>query len=212
MINSVQSLLMSQTTLLDFHDTDIVTAVKTVEVRNRSYHAIQMATFESLGTTPRDWVMCEIEDVFDTGRGREVVFVIPENYTEIPHTRFPEVLHYLNCQLCGHPIIYPYFIQNDAKKLVLQVGSECVNTYHGAHYTQQVIKIFLDNRIRQTYRGWRDLALQEIDSHRNGNRWLPRQHWLLWKKIMNTNDMTSTSRVIANLMKKGNKLLFNKVK
>ena len=197
---------MPQSTLLDFQD-DVVESV--VMQKPKSYRAIQMQTFESLGSIPKDWVMCKIRDVFTGPNGlEEVTFFFPEGYTEIPHTRFHETTS-SRCQLCGHPIVRHFFLQNDQKKLILQVGSECVNTYVGAGYTEKAIKIFKDNRIRQNFRIWREKALAEIEKHRQSNHWLPFEYFQLQKKINKLDDLKSTCRVLFNLMNKSDNLLYN---
>jgi len=182
-----------------------------------SYRTIQMSTFASLNTTPSDWSPCAILDILtDPMDGSEIIqWDLPSDYTEVPHSRFNEGFG-SRCQLCGHGIKRLFFIQCNSKKLYLQVGSECVNTYHGAHFTDKMIRTFKDNRTRQLYRAWRDTAIAEIESKRSPARglysvgFLPEPYWSLNKRILKVDPTKSTSRVLANLMKKGNKILFNK--
>jgi hypothetical protein len=161
-----------------------------------------MQTFEALGSVPQDWKMCEIKDVLRGADGLDdVTFIFPEGYIEVPHTRFHETTS-SRCQLCGHPIVRHFFLQNDQKKLILQVGSECVNTYVGAGYTEKAIKIFKDNRIRQNFRIWREKALDEIHKRKQISGWLPYDFYLLQQKLKKVDDLKSTCRVLFNLMNK----------
>jgi hypothetical protein len=196
------------------------TVDKVITTHAGSYKAIQMATFKSLDTIPSDWKMCEIKDlVFKTGLGEVPIFFLPEGYTEIPHTRFPETMN-SRCQLCGHPILRLFYLQCDSKKIILQVGSECVNTYIGAHYTEKQIKIFKDNRVRQIFRAWRPLVMEDIEKHRGPKPtwssyregWLKEPYYSLLKKLRTLDDMKSTSRVINNFMNKCNNILYRKEK
>ena len=202
---------MSQTNLfVDFDGNKYVDEVESsVIVHGNSYRAIQMETFASLHTTPSDWTPCEIKDVFDLPNGgEEVIYIFPDGYTEVPHNQFDESTGGLRCQLCGHPITYTHFIQCDSKQLILQVGSECINTYHGAHYTDKMIKTFKDNRIREQYRIWRGHIITDIETHtRPNSTWLPYDLFKLKQKILKTDALKTTSRKLSNLMKKGNTLL-----
>ena len=190
---------MPQSTLLDFQN-DVVESI--VMQKPKSYRAIQMQTFEALGSVPQDWKMCEIKDVTRGADGYDIVdFIFPEGYTEVPHTRFHETTS-SRCQLCGHPIARLFYLQNDQKKLILQVGSECVNTYVGAGYTEKAIKVFKDNRIRQNFRIWREKALDEIYKRKQISGWLPYEFYQLQKKLQKVDDLKSTCRVLFNLMNK----------
>jgi hypothetical protein len=199
-------------------ETDTVDRVITTHAG--SYKAIQMETFKSFGTVPTDWKMCEIKDVvYKPGTGDVALFTFPEGYTEVPHTRFPETVMSARCQLCGHQIVRLFFLQCDDKKIILQVGSECVNTYIGAHYTEKQIKIFKDNRVRQIFRAWRPLVMEDIEKHRSPKPvwssyyregWLKEPYYSLLKKLRTLDDMKSTSRVLNNFMNKCNAILYRK--
>jgi hypothetical protein len=175
-----------------------------------------METFKSLDTVPSDWKMCEIKDlVFKTGLGEVPIFLLPEGYTEIPHTRFPETMN-TRCQLCGHLIVRQFYLRCDSKKYILQVGSECVNTYIGAHHTEKQIKIFKDNRVRQIFRAWRPLVMEDIEKHRQPKKpwqwegWLSEPYYSLMRKLRTLDDMKSSSRILNNFMNKCNNILYRK--
>jgi len=86
-----------------------------------------------MGTESNQWTATPIIDftnVEANGKSKSMpVFEFPKNYTKAP-TLFPNnTSGDINCELCSKTIKISYYIQNDQKKWILSVGSECVTKF-----------------------------------------------------------------------------------
>ena len=85
----------------------------------------------SMGAPAEEWsavTVLSMESI-DVGQGRQKeapVFEFPQGYTEAPSAYKGQERC---CNLCGADIKNYYWIQNDAKKWVMPVGSECVTRF-----------------------------------------------------------------------------------
>jgi hypothetical protein len=79
-----------------------------------------------------------------------------------------------NCQLCGTKITYPWRIKHDEKKLIMTVGSKCVEEYLNID-VDKTIQEFLLNQILPDLKNWISSATLEISQdlkfakRKNGN-------------------------------------------
>jgi len=209
---------------------DIVKEIK-VETKN-DFRGIQMKSFEAVGTTPSEWKPVEIKSIEESEGEVFIHFKFPVGYKEVSpiflvHPESKKTLENIQqtafgmgssqeltptytdiCRLCGHPIKYPFYIQNDKRKLIMQVGSTCVNIYGGARYTKKMIKVFKDNEIRKKFREWKDHAIEECNRHKVSERsiYIEYPFWKLREKIIKTDPEKTTSRKLKNLMEKGNRM------
>jgi hypothetical protein len=111
-----------------------------------SYMSRKGQTYEELKTKAEDWYACNIKGYqFFNGIGEVPVYDIPSDYTEV-ETRFSKKEGH--CHLCGHSIEFYHYIRNDVTKMVMQVGSECVQHNYG-RVVRKTIKQFKDNETRQ---------------------------------------------------------------
>ena len=201
---------------------DIVEAEKTI--RLGTYEGRQMETFERLGTKPNEWKVVPLLDIQSKGNQDVLVFDVPKGY-DIVQPFYDSLdksaldslhgLGFSNCQLCGHPIKNEWFIQHDAKKIYLAIGSECINNFKDAKYTEMTVKVFKDNRIRQIFTIWKPKAIEELNNfverdasgkvkvwYSTGENRLQYWAWKLREKIKKTNPETTSSRKLNNMMKK----------
>jgi hypothetical protein len=204
---------------------DIVEAEKTI--RLGTYEGRQMETFERLGTKPNEWKVVPLLDIQSKGNQDILVFDIPKGYDIVQpfYDSFGKsaldsmhglaVKGFSNCQLCGHPIKNEWFIQHDGKKIYLALGSECINNFKGAKYTEMTVKVFKDNRIRQIFTIWKPKAIETLDNfverdnsgkvsvwYSTGENRLQYWAWKLREKIKKMNPETTSSRKLNNMMKK----------
>lgn len=96
-----------------------------------TYDEAVKATLIYTGTNSSDWSAVSISDVveIDEHGGQTMpVFEFPTNYSEAV-TPFKGDSDNPCCELCGHTIKKVYWIQNDADKLTMRVGSECVTRF-----------------------------------------------------------------------------------
>lgn len=148
---------------------------KAKDVLERSYRKRQKESFTYLDTKAEEWRACDIA-AMNQATG-EIEFNVP-NYTVVtPITdRLPaDQLFQLQqqmeasgwakglCELCGALIKFPHPIVHDGKKLVMNVGSECVNNYTnaGKEYKKKK-KEFKDHLIRDKFRVWVPIAISDI--------------------------------------------------
>lgn len=83
-----------------------------------------------MGTAPAEWSACPCEMTQDA-EGRVCPNTsIPAEYTPAP-SMIPDSAGAgaCACLLCGHTIKNCYWLQNDARRWVLRVGSECVTHF-----------------------------------------------------------------------------------
>jgi len=135
-------------------------------IANR-YRARQMDTFRFLQTTPADWRMCEIKSIDMLGN---IIWEVPADFRFVlgfSAIHPDDTAH--GCELCGHPIIYPYPIRCDRLKIVMNVGSDCVNNFMGAGYTTKQVKIFKETRLRKIFQNWILSAYNYCTQQREGS-------------------------------------------
>jgi rubrerythrin len=200
---------------------DIVESEKTI--RLGTYEGRQMETFERLGTKPNEWKVVPLVDVQTKDKKDVLVFDIPKGYDIVQpfYDSFGKsdlLTGVSNCQLCGHPIKNEWYIQHDGKKIYLALGSECINNFKGAKYTEITVKVFKDNRIRQIFTIWKPEAVETLDKfvehdssgkikvwYSTGENRLQYWAWKLREKIKKMNPETTSSRKLNNMMKKFDK-------
>lgn len=94
------------------------------------YEAAIKRTFEMTATTSADWKAVEVTGMVevDNGKGGATLpsFNFPVGYTPAT-TPFSHAEKC--CHLCGHDIQNAYWIQHDAKRLTMLVGSDCVTHF-----------------------------------------------------------------------------------
>ena len=136
-----------------------------------SYTEVQAENFAKHETTAEDWEVCEF-DGFLNGR---------PNYKR----RFPQVQGWsmgnaiaeyiagdLHCELCGHPIVYDHYIECESKEITMLVGSDCVNSFKGAHYSEKNEKKYRETQTRLMFHDWIMPAWEEFkEIYSGGSRW-----------------------------------------
>lgn len=188
------------------------------QIMTDNYKQLQAKSFADLETNAKDWKMCEIKGVF----GPFVDYKIPDDY-EHRQTEISKKLNKIvpgqicgqqHCELCGYPIKYIHFIQNDFKNLYLAVGSVCVNSFMGAKFVTKYIKHFKDNEIRKEFIEWNKKTLEILSVQYEMFNGKPKIHyytkkpimrywaWKMQEKLKKTDPETTTSLKLKNLMKK----------
>ena len=136
-----------------------------------SYTQVQAENFAKHETTAEDWEVCEF-DGFLNGR---------PNYKR----RFPQVQGWsmgnaiaeyiggdLHCELCGHPIVYDHYIECESKEITMLVGSDCVNSFKGAHFSEKLEKVYREDQTRLMFHDWIMPAWEEFkEIYSGGSRW-----------------------------------------
>lgn len=104
------------------------------------------ATMIYLGTNSGQWSAVPVEDMVEvqdaSGKGRAVPqFAMPKDYTpvETPWTASGAGGEFC-CELCATPIKNAFHIQNDEKKWLMTVGSECVTKFGDGMSGEQLAK------------------------------------------------------------------------
>lgn len=89
-----------------------------------------------MGTPRSEWRAVPIVGVDKTkvnGKMVEMpVFEFPTGYNRAESMFKNDNSANLCCELCGHPIMFAYWLQNDTRHLLLLVGSECVTHFEDA--------------------------------------------------------------------------------
>lgn len=197
---------------------DEVVGLKTVISNKNTYRAQQADSFAVLGTEPSQWTPCPIAAITKMG----IEFVLPEGYTTVygyfeceqrknPTGLAPgEPMKF--CQLCGwSPLVNNFAIQHDGKRLLMWVGSECVNNFMGAGYVTKQIKIFKETQARAEFRKWVVGAKFECEQHKRMG-WIEYPYYTFRNKLNKIVDAYHddvnklSSRKIKNLFKKANEL------
>lgn len=105
-----------------------------------NYQQAVQKNLDHLGTPASDWLAVPVlgmEEV-DAGEGkfREMpVFSFPQGYSKAPALYTGEC-----CNLCGTTIKNVYWIQNDKRRWIMPVGSECVTHFGDGESGQAVAK------------------------------------------------------------------------
>ena len=180
-----------------------------------SYTQVQAENFAKHETTADDWEVCEF-DGFLNGR---------PNYKR----RFPQVQGWsmgnaiaeyiggdLHCELCGHPIVYDHYIECEEKEITMLVGSDCVNSFKGAHFSEKLEKVYREEQTRKMFDEWFPKAWVEFTTN-NKSRWsMPYKTYKYYKELRNiqrhyegwtgydsTNPSELTTRKLLGIMKRG---------
>jgi hypothetical protein len=104
------------------------------EAKLNTYQQRIKTNLEAMGTSEKEWSAVPINGFTNVDVNGKVKtmpeFLFPKNYQK-PPTLFPNSTSGdMNCELCGRkPIATAYYIQNDSKKFILIVGSECVKHF-----------------------------------------------------------------------------------
>jgi hypothetical protein len=113
----------------------MATAAKRTRERLNSYREIVRANLEHMGTPSSEWAPVPVKGMAETTgpKGTPVTmpeFDFPAGYSKAP-TLYPQSGGAENgsCELCAHPIRNFYWLQNDARRWTLAVGSECVTHF-----------------------------------------------------------------------------------
>lgn len=98
-----------------------------------TYDQTVKQNLEHMHTPMSEWSACTIKRMVDTGERVMPEFEIPQGYKPAPSLfRNTNTIGDLGtCELCGHTIKFFYWVQNDSQKLVMAVGSECINHFEG---------------------------------------------------------------------------------
>ena len=180
-----------------------------------SYTQVQAENFAKHETTAEDWEVCEF-DGFLNGR---------PNYKR----RFPQVQGWsfglelvplrndgLHCELCGHPIVYDHYIECEEKELTMLVGSDCVNSFKGAHFSEKLEKVYREEQTRKMFDEWFPKAWVEFNS-KNRRMFMYGKTYTYYKELRNiqrhyegwtgtynvTNPSELTTRKLLGIMKRG---------
>ncbi len=94
-----------------------------------NFHQAVQKNLEHLGTSASEWSAVEVlgmeEIEAGPGKQQEVpVFSFPEGYEKAPSLYTGEC-----CNLCGTKIKNVFWIQNDTRRWIMPVGSECVTHF-----------------------------------------------------------------------------------
>jgi hypothetical protein len=205
------------------------------------YLARQKDSFMELGGGPQGWRPAPLEgiehryspgDTLRMGKPQIIYhFAIPADYNEVypysaiivrKHNADPDnadnqmniqqLNHDVYCQLCGWaPLVNHWPILNDKRRLVVQVGSECVENFMGAGYLTKEVKKFRATKFREAFDSWIEGAQEECESHRGPSYknkwgsmqagWLPEEYFFFEKKLGKLEAKTLTTRKIVNIFK-----------
>lgn len=122
------------------------------------------ANLNAMGTPASEWsavgITRMVEDT-DAPNGQPMPeFAFPEGYETAP-TLYPTgpTAETMNCELCAHPIKNAFWLQNDARRWTLMVGSECVT-----HFGEGKSGVRLSKET--VWEANRDLARQYVEAVR----------------------------------------------
>jgi len=181
------------------------------QVATNTYKRRQAESFAFVGGGPDGWRVSTVRNVRTSlsPKGQQITrpeFDIPAYRWVTPYSDMhPEARGGgAYCELCGWAgIVDIWYIQNDSKWLIMQVGSVCVNTFMGAEFTAKTVRKFRENKLRIAYDGWRDGAVVEINKRGTGaSQWLSYSLYQFKQKIIKSYPETTSSRVILNIFKK----------
>ena len=81
-----------------------------------------------MGTPTHEWAAVPVLSMHDSESGMMPTFSMPDGYG---HAKSLYPCSDMNpcCELCGHPIKNVFYLQNDSRRLLLIVGSECVTHF-----------------------------------------------------------------------------------
>jgi hypothetical protein len=119
------------------------------------YEEAVQKNLDHMGTPASDWKAVAIKSMAETtdDKGRKIKmpeFDFPKDYTHAP-SLFLSGTSDTCCELCGTAIKFVYWLQNDTRKWLLCVGSECVTQFEQASGLQ-LSKEFMWEQNRQLLR------------------------------------------------------------
>jgi len=163
------------------------------------------ATMIYLGTNSGQWSAVPVEDMVEvqdaSGKGRVVPqFAMPKDYTpvETPWSASGAGGEFC-CELCATPIKNAFHIQNDEKKWLMTVGSECVTKFGDGMSGEQLAKKDMQKKRRNLVKtsheairgfaekikeekGGRNLTLQDV-ARAIGNDDSRKRFWKVAKSL-----------------------------
>ncbi len=97
----------------------------------KSYEKTVAENLAHMGTPASDWAAVTVSSTADTMNHKGEIQAMPVFDMPDGYTKAPSIFHDQDdcCHLCGHDIKNVFWIQNDAKKWVMPVGSECVTNF-----------------------------------------------------------------------------------
>jgi len=127
-----------------------------------TYDKIVSENMRHMGTTSAEWGPVPVIDTQETTgpNGNAVampVFQFPQGYSPAP-TMFPAKADFggsTNCELCDHVIKRVYWIQNDSRKWIMAVGSECVTHFGGLNGERAAKKSIAEQNREIIREAWR---------------------------------------------------------
>lgn len=143
-----------------------------------TYDKVVAENLEHMQTSAAEWSavgMIRMAETTDAPDGRPMPeFAFPEDYDKAP-TLHPtgNMAENMCCELCGHPIKNAYWIQNDKRRWVLMVGSECVTHFEGKS-GERIVKETVWAANREIMKGYQDATLafeKEWMTVRPGTKW-----------------------------------------
>lgn len=178
---------------------------KVIKVIKDEYRARQQDSFNRIGGGPTGWYACEIEDILPNG---QVIYMIHKDYIVVmPYTdTFGPREEGLQCELCGHWIIYRHPIENDKLRRRMDVGSECVDNFMGAGYVTKQVKKFRETKLRVAYGEWRQTGIAECNKRSEHGTWLEYPYWKFRSKLEKSLPENMSARKIVNIFKKAKEL------
>ena len=158
-----------------------------------SYKSVQAENFAKHNTQAKQWEVCEIKGFQD---GRPIYNIL---YKVVPawslNNKISEYFVGANCELCGHPIMNLHYIECKDNEICMLVGSDCVNTFKGAKFTEKHEKIYREKRIRKMFDEWFPQAWKEFKEiyrgmnqpWNDGIRYDTRKQWNYYKEMRSIN-------------------------
>lgn len=199
--------------------------MKTVKVEievpkeDKKYSHVAYNTFKEIGTKPSEWKPCEFD--FENKAHTKFGQFIPDNYNMII-TRFSgriTGLETTNCNLCGHIIKNLYYIQNDSKKLVMLVGSSCVESFKLAQKGIEAYKIYVEKQTKEEFdlfvkklRDWNNNRIKVFIMQSGKNEWLPYNMYSMKEELKDYKmKKINTTRKMKNFIKKYKEVIKNEI-
>jgi hypothetical protein len=136
-----------------------------------SYKSVQAENFAKNNTEASQWEVCEITG-FSHGRPLyQIPYKLVQGWSldNLKAGYFGDGL--ANCELCGHPIMNLHYIECENSEICMLVGSDCVNTFKGAKFTEKHEKVYREKRIRKMFKEWFPKAWKEFKEIYGGNSW-----------------------------------------
>lgn len=96
---------------------------------NSTYSEAVQQNLAQMGTPASEWAAVPVESSQADSEGRVInQFSLPAGYDVAP-TLYRCTGQDMNCELCAHPIKNVFWLQNDTRKWLMIVGSECVTHF-----------------------------------------------------------------------------------